>query len=145
MPIDFSKIKALEITGVETADFTFTELSSEPKLTVRPAAEANAPFWNAVVKDSNRALKGVQTKNVTPALMREVRKADILRYSLFIVVGWENVQDASGATVPFSQENVLEFLTALPDRYFDQLRQFAGNADNFVQPAPAVEEAPLKN
>lgn len=59
---------------------------------------------------------GTLDDSVAEKLMLEV-------FCTAILLGWENVEDASGNVMKFSKENAIKLLTDLPDLYDDLRKQ----------------------
>lgn len=129
--MSFDYLKALEVKS-QTARFTIYQIVDEPVLIMKPATEANKPYFNAVLKRSRRNIRAVQSGSLSTALIAENRAEDRDLFPKFVVVDWDKVKDSAGEIVPFSQENCADFLEALPDWIFDEIRNFAGNSVNFV-------------
>lgn len=128
---NFSHLRALEVRD-KTARCTIYQIKGEPVLVVRPATEANKPYFNAVLKRTRKNVRAVQAGAISQAMIAENRSEDRELFPKHVVVGWEGVSDSHGAAVPFSEEACAEFLEALPDWLFDEVRNFAGNSANFT-------------
>ena len=129
--MDFSHLKQLDVKN-KTASCPLYQLAGEPVLTVKAATEANKPYFNAVLRRSRRNIKAVQAGAINPAMIAENREEDRELFPAHVITGWTGVLDARGEEVPFSREACAEFLQALPDWIFDEMRNFAGNAANFT-------------
>lgn len=130
---NFSHLKGLCVRPDATAEFTFDGIESEPRLTVRPATEANRGFLDEVLLQSKRLARRLKGGKMSPEVLKASRDQDRELYPLHVVVGWDEktVLDAAGQPVPFSPEACAEFLRAVPDDMFERLRSFCVNADNF--------------
>lgn len=128
---DFSQIKKLDITADKTAVFIFYNIVGEPELTVRPATEVNKQFFNALLRRARKNNKAVQAGAINAGMISANRDEDRDLYSQFVISGWKKVVDADDKEVEFTQQNCLDFLKALPDFEFDDLRQFASNPITF--------------
>lgn len=137
--MDFSHLQKLDVTN-KTARYTIYQVSGEPVLILKPANEANKPYFNAVLKRSRRNVRAIQSGHVNQGMIAETRDKDRELFPKFVVVGWENVLDANGEKVPFSREVCEEFFRALPDWLFDEIRNFAGTSSNFAEDAVNVED-----
>jgi len=139
---NFDHLKKLDVTKDKTATYTFGQIvvnDVSPILTVAPATEANKGYFNALLKRASKSARQVAAGKVSAALISENREEDRTLYPLYIVQGWENVFDADGNTVEFSKEACAEFLSALPDWLFDDLRNFCGKPDSFVDVSSLVD------
>ena len=126
---DFSYLKKLEVTG-KTADYTIYQISGEPTLIMKPATEANKPFFNSVLRRSNRNLRAVKG-GINSKMIKENREEDRELYPKHIISGWKDVIDSKGKTVEFSEKDCADFIIAIPDWIFDDIRAFAGESSNF--------------
>jgi hypothetical protein len=132
---DFSHFKAFAVTSELRAEYSFNaiEVSGKiPVLEIAPATEANKPYFNALLKRGIKYARQVQAGKVSTQALEDNRENDRELYPLYVVKGWQDVLDAKGKEVPFTQENVREFLSAIPAWAFDDLRNFAGNPISFV-------------
>lgn len=129
-----------------------------PYLVLRPATEATKGYYNAVLKRAGKSVKQVQAGAINAGMLSENREDDRKLYPQHIVADWGYVKDdgtekpgmmpdETGKDTPFTKENCAEFLAALPNWLFDDLRQFAGNPLNFVQDGedPVDQEQLEKN
>jgi hypothetical protein len=132
---NFENLKKLDVTKDKTATYTIGQVivnDQSPILTVAPATEANKGYFNALLKRASKSARQVAAGKVSAVLIAENRDEDRALYPSYIVKNWSNVFDSSGDEVPFSKEACEEFLEALPDWLFDDLRNFCGKPDNFV-------------
>ncbi len=110
-----------------------------PWLMVKPATEANKPFARAQLKSSNKKLKLSSARGITVESLEATRKDDRALYPKYIITDWGNVFDDEGLEVPFNAENCKEFIDAIPDWIFDQMRQFCAVPANFAETADEQE------
>jgi len=132
---NFSYLGSMQLTKETTAKYPIHLISvggKTPSLILRPAGQANADYFNSLLKVSAKAAKAVAAGSVTLEMINETRDNDMDFFPRFVVVGWEDVYDAEGNEVKFSKATCGEFLKALPDHVFDEIRNFAGNMANFV-------------
>ena len=126
----FGHLKQLEV-GEKTARFTLPII--EGVLILKPATEANKPYFNKVLKSSRqRNLRIARTKTVDADALVEGRENDRELFPLYVVVGWEKVTDESGKIVEFSIEECQSFFEQLPDWMLDEIRHFASDVSNFI-------------
>lgn len=130
---DFSHLKRLEVGVAETVDYELFQIEGEPVLEVAPATEANKPYFNAVLRRSRKNVRAINAGSISPGMIASNRAEDRLLYAAHIVKGWRNVQDAEGKEAPFTSENVRDFLEALPNWIFDDLRTYCGNPANYLE------------
>jgi len=141
----FAHLKKMEVKGGTTAEFNMHSLEGAPVLSVRPAMESNKPYFNASLKASRSNMRSIRNGNVTAGLLDETRETDRDLYGKFVVVGWENVQGGDGKNVNFNREIAADFLEALPNWLFDELREFCGTPSNFIADDIVDAEAVAKN
>ena len=137
----FGQLKAMHVKPGDTAEFYFNELEGIPQLTCLPATNVNKPFLNAVMKASKeaarkaRAMRKVKGKkkdeDVSQAAIDRARLEDISLFVEYIVQDWEDVVNIEGEPVEFNQENLRDFLTAIPPEMFNDLRVFCLDIRNF--------------
>jgi hypothetical protein len=137
--MDFSHLKKLDITD-RTADYLLHQIAGESVLVLKPAAEVNKPYFNAVLRKSRKNMRAVRSGVVNQAMIAENREQDRELFPKYVVVGWKNVRDSKGEIVEFNKENCDDFLRALPDWLFDEIRNFAADITNFVGDQPDVED-----
>lgn len=138
--VDFSHLSNLEVKGSKLADFELSRLEGYPVLTMAPATEANKPYFNAMMKEGQKAFKRVKHGGVTAAALSESRKLSRKLFPRFVIKSWTGVVDLKGNEVPFSKEACEDFLKALPDYIFDEVRDFAGEISNFLDEPLDVED-----
>lgn len=137
----FAHLEKYAVKGETLTWFTLHQVAGGPKLQIAPATEANKPFFNALLRRQRKNVRALQSNSITTELLDDSREEDRSLYAKFIVRDWRNVVDSKGKTVPFSHDNALAFLQALPDWLFDDLRQYAGNPANFTEDSTAVDPA----
>jgi hypothetical protein len=128
---NFSYLKKLEVKD-KTTKYTIFQIQGEPSLILKPANESNKTYFNAILKRSRSNMRAIQAGHVNQVMIAEAREKDRDLFPQCIVMGWENVKDAEGKNVPFNREACTEFLQALPDWLFDEIRNFASNSANFA-------------
>lgn len=149
---DFSK---LNVSDGRTARLVMHQIalgSSTPFFVVKPATEATKPYYNAVLKRAGKSLRQVQAGAINAGMMDENRKDDRKLYPLHIITDWGHIKedgtevpgtvpDADGKLTKFSPETCQDFISALPNWLFDDMRQFCGNSSNFVGDDEVVMDA----
>ena len=130
--MSFNYLKKHDI-GSEPVEYPLYQIGGEPVLLIRPAGEKNKPYHNALLKrNAKLAARFRAGTKVNREMMKENREHDRALYGKFIIAGWEGIVDDSGVEVAFSPEVCSQFLRSLPDWIFDDIRQFAGSAANFL-------------
>lgn len=133
---DFSHIQSLDVSVDKTTRYTITQITSHdisPTLILAPATDVNKPLFNAILKRSKKNSKAARAGSIGIDTLSENRDEDRLLYSRHVVKGWEDMLDAKGKEVVFSPDVCKEFLEALPNWIFDDLRNFASSPISFVE------------
>ena len=141
---NFNHLKALDVKD-KTAEMTIYQIEGNPVLVMRPATEANKPYFNAVLKRSRKSVRALQAGGVSAAIISENRAEDRELFPQHVVVGWRGVKDVDGNEVPFDKTACAEFLEALPDWLFDEVRTFAGVSSNYTSEEPIDAETRAGN
>ncbi len=128
---NFSQLKELEVSD-KTVDYHIYQIEGEAVLKLLPASETTKPYFNALFKKSRSRVKAIQSSKMNVGMVKDNRDEDRGLYSKHIVKGWAGIVDADGKVVPFTEENVFDFLTALPDWIFEDIRNFAADIQNFI-------------
>lgn len=138
--VDFSYLASLEIPN-EAKPYSMDISGEDAILHLLPAAESNKPYWNAVLRYSNDKLRGGKKKVVVDAASVEKnRKIDKELLARHCLVGWAGIKDTDGKDVPFTKENGLEFLMALPGHMFDPIKAWAADKDNYITAPDASDD-----
>ena len=138
----FEHLGKLDVKDKNVVDYVIFQIESEPVLKLKPATEANKPYFNAVLRGSRKNMRAIRSGSINAIMLEENRAQDRELFPKHVVAGWEKVTDSDGKPVPFSEENCQDFLRALPDWIFDEIRDFAGNAANFVSTGIGAETKP---
>lgn len=140
---DFSH---LNVSNGRTAKLVMHQISvggNTPYLVLKPATDATKAYYNHVLKRSGKNARQVAAGAINAGMIEENRKEDRELYPLHIIIGWGYededgtdhpgvMPDAEGADTKFSPDACRDFINALPNWLFDDVRQFAGNPLNFV-------------
>lgn len=126
----FEHLKAREIAG-KTAWISLPAVSEDAALQIRPAAESNHGYQNAILR------KAAQRKRSTMAMpsvsqLENSREEDRALYPQHIIVGWKGIVDSSGLPVQFNTENCIALCKALPGWIFDRVRVAAMTPETFL-------------
>lgn len=135
----FNNLKKYEVS-TDPVKFVFHNLQDTPYLMVVPATENNAQYYAEALKAVRKNNKLIAANAVSPSMLKEMRDKERPLYARYVVRGWGNVKDDTGTVVPFSHEECLNWLEAIPDWVFDELRSFCTNVTNFVSDPIEVEE-----
>lgn len=132
---DFGYLSKIEVRD-QTAEYIISEIEvngKSPTLVLSPTTQANQAYFNAVLKSSTKKARRTAGQGLDATILNEGRDEDRVLFAKHVVRGWSNVVDAkTGQPVPFSAAECEKFLHALPDWKFDDIRNFCGNARNFL-------------
>jgi hypothetical protein len=134
----FEHLKKLEVRDAMSW-FDLPEIGEGARLRIKPAAESNAQYYNALIRGVGAGNNRRKAKQITAEDLQKHRNLDRKLYPNYVIVGWENVKDAEGESVEFSREVARELCDSLPDWLFDSLRNHASQPENFL---PEGEELP---
>lgn len=130
----FDYLKSDSVTVGARARYTFHNISvngKSPTLVIAPAAEPNKPYFNAMLKQSGSRVRRAARGKMDAGMIAESRAEDRVLFPQFVVKEWEDTVDEDGMEVPFTKDDCADFLNALPDDEFDDLRNYAATLDNF--------------
>ncbi len=134
MSDQFSHLSKYEVKADRLIDYVLDDIEGEPTLILAPATSENKPYYNKVLrKTAKNPMKAIKKMNI--GTVRENRDQDRLLFAKYVVKGWKKVVNGEGALVEFSEQNCFEYLTALPDWIFDQVRNYAASPENFIDDA----------
>jgi hypothetical protein len=141
----FDHLKKLEVRREATTWVELPEVSPKARVQVRPATEANPPYFNAMLKTAApRARRVTRTDRVSIEDTAENRDEDRALFPRYVLVGWEGILDTAGQPVPFSSDHARDFCRALPDWLFDRIRNVAATPERFLaegaEPTPSGTE-----
>jgi hypothetical protein len=140
----FGHLKQLDVKSDSTADMTLHQIEVNdvsPTLVVRPATDANKPYFNALLKRSGRNMRQVQSGKITAGLIEDNREEDKVLFPKHVVVGWKDMLDEKGKEIPFTEADCQDFVESLPNWLFDDICQFAKNPQNFLNTASVDVQA----
>ena len=141
--VDFANLDGLEVDGKTSKPFEF-EMANKIiyKVWFFPATEDNVDFAEAQLllaqkkgRDANRKGKVNIQKE-----MKRARREDMALFAKTCAEKWEGPVDIKGNKVPFSKENVFQFLTKIPHRYQDALRAWIRRSHNFLPDVESKEQ-----
>jgi hypothetical protein len=109
------------------------ELGPNARVCLRPASEANKPYFNAMLKRSGlRARRIARTDRISVEDAEQNRAEDRDLYPRYVIANWEGVLDVNHKPVPFSQDHARELCAKLPAWLFDRLRNAASTPERFL-------------
>lgn len=146
---DFSHLAKLDVTEASEAEYTFDEIWGEPSIWFHPMTDANPVFLNERVRlavaraeaSEKDTKKQRRAKVLSSDRLEEDRELDRLLMAKTCAVRWGNPpRDKDGNVVEFSEQNVLDFLRAIPSYMLDPARGWVSNPYNFVDRQAAKPE-----
>ena len=145
MTLDFGNIEKLKVTGDTLQKYPFDNIEMPGAyVMVAPATRANKGFTTAQMSLALSYQRGGGKVRLSADKVNLLRDQMKPLYANHIVKGWGGIVDAAGIEAPFSQENALAFLRALPDQEFDDLVDFCTEENNY-RPMPFDIEEAAKN
>lgn len=122
------------------------ELGPKARILLAPATEANANYYNAMLKMSGKRLRRLgKTDKITADDATQSRDEDRELYPLFVIRNWEFVEGDEAADmdedghVPYNRRNAQKLCYELPPHLMDRLRNEASTPERFY---PEDEIAP---
>jgi len=139
---NFSHLEKLKVKASATALFVFDEIEGEPTLEVKPIGEQNKQYTNQVLKKGKKTIRTIRKGKMTVNTLKENREQDYRLFPRYVVVDWPVPPvDNEGNPVEFTAANCEAFLKAIPVRMFNDLREFCGDDDNFLEEDELDSEA----
>jgi len=141
---NFDNLKAFDVKADTAVQYDLNEIQMNgktPFLMVKPATEANKPFARAQLQRSNKRARSAGGRGVSLETIEGTRDDDRDLYPRFVIEDWGNVFDMDGLPVPFSVKSCQEFLTALPNWVFDNVRSLCTSPTNFAGHSVEDDEA----
>ena len=127
----FKHLKNYEVKD-KTAEFPLTQIAGSIVLIMKPATEANKPYFNDKLRNSRRTARQVRTGALDNSSLSRDRNKDRDLFPKHVIVGWKNVVDFEGKKVEFNETNCKDFIDSLPDWIFDEIRIFAMDPQEFI-------------
>jgi len=131
----FGKIAAKKVKSGAKADFEFfgIENMEGAMVTGRPAVRRlNLPYANAVLAKSERLNRQARASKDKASILIAQTDATREPFARYVLTGWKNIKDENGKPVPFSTDDAIEFVNALPDFMYEELLVFFSTESNFV-------------
>lgn len=129
----FSNLHRLDVAE-KTSWCDLPEIGPDARIELRPANEANKPYFNALLKQSaKRARALARGASITADVLSKNRDEDRVLYASYVACNWNGIEDAENKVVAFSAEDCLDFFKALPDWLFDRVRNHASSPENYVE------------
>lgn len=131
---DFSYLSTLKVEKDKTARLKLHQImvnGRSPTLILRPATEANKPYFNALLQRAGKIQRG---QGLSAGMVEDNRDDDRELFPKYIMTGWEDMVDIKdGTDLKFDRETAVDFVRALPDWLFDVVRDFAGSTSNYSE------------
>lgn len=137
----FSNVSSLKVEATETTVFPLTflvETMPEAALTVCPATAVNKPYHVPFTRQMSKVFRATRNQVTSTTLIETYRIARPL-FAKHVIKGWKGIKEDGGKDVPFSPEDCLSFLEALPDSLFAEIYNYCIDEGNF-RDARAVDE-----
>jgi hypothetical protein len=137
---DFSQLDRFSLKKItaECRLWRLGEIMPNAALIGRHAGEPNKPYHHAQVKAQTINLRRIRGGNIPPNLVSEQRALDRELYPKHVITGCPGVLDKDGKQVECNPENMSAFLRALPDHFFDEVRDFFSNPENFTEDGASI-------
>lgn len=138
----FNSLRSMQVTKTSTAEYTMHDIlvnGRHPTLVVRYAGETNQGYFNAQLRRAGKARKALARGQISAAMIADNRREDRELFPKYVIVGWRDVVGDDGKELPFSAEDCADFVDALPDWVFDDVRGYASDPANFVDAVDADE------
>jgi hypothetical protein len=136
MTADFSNVSAQKVTGESTANYELYDIQGmeEAYLVVTPATRSNKAWNNAFLHKTIPDQRRIQGGKITAGYIEKHRSDLVPLVAAYCVKGWHKVVDRNNAEVPFTPDDCLRFLQAMPNQSFDNLFEFVSDEANFRTP-----------
>ena len=130
---NFGYLKQIDVKEDTTAEFPIVDLTNEeyePRLVV-VCSRTCKPLLEQSAKQAtkNRGRRKTSNQNIN---FDKLRREDREIFIEHIIKDWKEVYDGQGNPVTFSKAACTNFINALPDYIFDELRGFCLNPANFA-------------
>lgn len=143
----FSTVAEQKVDGDTTAEFDLSEIGMpDGALIVAPASRSNKKYYQGLFTLPAKLQRKVASKKIDAGTADAVRSAQLPLYADHVVKGWRGVVgqvNGKSTLVPFSNEDCLDLLKALPNATLDALFEFCEDDTNFRDDIPYLtpEEA----
>jgi len=128
----FDHLKKLSASADKVTSYPLYQITDEPELMLVQANSSNKEYFNASLRKNSGSIRRLRGQNFSAGMIDETREVDRELFAKFIIKGWKGVKDSEGKDVVWSKEVCHEFLKALPNYIFDDVRNFASDEANFV-------------
>lgn len=138
---DFSHLRKLEVTEQSEAEYVFDDIWGEPSIWFHPMTDSNPQYLNERVRlaveraeaAEKETKKQRRAKVLSSDRLEDDRELDRILMAKTCAVRWGTPpRDVDGNEVEFSEQNVLDFLRAIPNYMLDPVRGWVANPYNFV-------------
>ena len=116
------------------------ELGAKARILLKPATEANKPYYNAMLRLSGkRARSMAKTGNISVEDLQKNRDEDRIMFPKYVIAGWEFVetdedkgkQDEDKEYVEYTLDLGAELGRKLPHHIFERVRNHAATPEQF--------------
>lgn len=143
---NFDHLKQYDIAGDTRAEYTLYQLDDQPTLVVAPATTENREYSQAALRRNRKALRPVtRGGDITMDMVDANMEIERDLYGQHIVKGWRDMRTPGKdkKEIPFTRENAVEFIHALPAWIFQELRAFCSDPRSFLDDGEGVDEEEL--
>ncbi len=141
----FDYLDTQRVTSDDLSEVTLYTImlpnGKNPTLIGKHAGDSNKPYMNALLQGSTKQRKLIQNNIITVGMLDENRDNDRVLFPIHVLTGWKDVCGGDGKDVEFSRDECADFIAALPNDAFDEVRNHFGNAANFrdiITPEEAI-------
>lgn len=143
----FKKLDRFDVSRA-TSWVDMPELGADARICVKPATDANLPYFNAMMERAGkRARVIIRTDKITAEDAAANRDDDRVLYPRFVIVNWEGIDgdpstaqpgelDGAGHVV-HSRRAAEQLCKLLPAHLMDRVRNHAATPERFYGEAPA--------
>lgn len=141
----FGHLKKLNPAADVVRPYTVYQIETEPTLFMKQATDSNKPYWNQLLRRNTAITRRLRGQQLNATILEQTRDSDRENMAKNCMTGWEKVIDDDGNEVKFTKEDCLDFFKELPNHIFDDIRNFASDAQNFIDEEIPDEEAASGN
>lgn len=146
----FKKLDRFDIAQA-TSWVDMPELGARARVCVKPATDANAPYFNAMMERSGKRVRAIaRTDKITAEDAAANREDDRALFPRFVITGWEFIEGDRETAQPgelneaghaiYTRRAAEQLCKALPSHLFDRMRNHAATPERFYGEAPRAED-----
>jgi hypothetical protein len=128
----FKHLKKLDVSEA-TSWIELPEITPNARILLRFAGEGNPQYYNPMLKKAGkRARRMVNGSDLDQATILQNRADDVKLFPLYVIVGWEGIEDEDGNEVIHNREAAKELCESLPGWIMDKIRNHAASPEMFL-------------